>query len=107
MIILSTRILVTKNGLFLCLANTLPSSIPFPISSRALTRYIKLLGLVRKHAKNNATIGDIFAEFVSKQPEKACLIFEGRTWTFREVREPSRAVRACGVDNCFLSSRDR
>uniref|UniRef100_A0A182PQZ8 long-chain-fatty-acid--CoA ligase n=1 Tax=Anopheles epiroticus TaxID=199890 RepID=A0A182PQZ8_9DIPT len=44
------------------------------------------------HAKNNATIGDIFAEFVSKQPEKACLIFEGRTWTFREVNDYSNRL---------------
>uniref|UniRef100_A0A8W7PN09 long-chain-fatty-acid--CoA ligase n=1 Tax=Anopheles coluzzii TaxID=1518534 RepID=A0A8W7PN09_ANOCL len=63
-----------------------------PRDIKALTRYIKLLGLVRKHAKNNATIGDIFAEFVSKQPEKACLIFEGRTWTFREVNDYSNRL---------------
>ncbi|ETN57977.1 AMP dependent ligase [Anopheles darlingi] len=58
-----------------------------PRDIKALTRYIKLLRLVKRHAKNNATIGDIFSEFVSKQPEKTCLVCEGRSWTFREVND--------------------
>lgn len=62
-------------------------------SCRALARYVKLLMLVKKYNRQNATIADIFAEYVAKQPEKVCLIFEDRKWTFREVSW--RLLRLC------------
>lgn len=49
--------------------------------------------LVKKYNRQNATIADIFAEYVAKQPEKVCLIFEDRKWTFREVSW--RLLRLC------------
>lgn len=53
---------------------------------------MKLLFLVKKYARQNATIADIFAEYVAKQPEKVCFVFEGREWTFREVSDYSNRV---------------
>ncbi|KXJ79609.1 hypothetical protein RP20_CCG028499 [Aedes albopictus] len=61
-------------------------------SERALARYVKLLTLVKKYNRQNATIADIFAEYVAKQPEKVCFIFEGREWTFKEVSDYSNRV---------------
>jgi acyl-CoA synthetase (AMP-forming)/AMP-acid ligase II len=40
---------------------------------------------MRRLSRSNATIADIFSTHVAKTPEKACLVFEGKTWTFREV----------------------
>ncbi|XP_055634949.1 long-chain fatty acid transport protein 4 isoform X2 [Toxorhynchites rutilus septentrionalis] len=68
------------------------AAVTAPRDVKALTRYIKLLFLVRKYSRQNATIADIFAEYVSKQPEKACLIFEGREWSFKEISDYSNRL---------------
>ncbi|XP_055705412.1 long-chain fatty acid transport protein 4-like [Phlebotomus papatasi] len=63
-----------------------------PRDMKALFRYIKLLLLVKKLQRSNATVADVFAEHVAKTPHKSCFVFEGRTWTFREVDEFSNRV---------------
>ncbi|XP_062564532.1 long-chain fatty acid transport protein 4-like isoform X1 [Armigeres subalbatus] len=68
------------------------AAVTVPRDVKALTRYIKLLILVKKYNRQNATIADIFAGYVAKQPEKACFVFEGREWTFREVSDYSNRV---------------
>lgn len=59
---------------------------------RALWRYIKILYMIKRLQRRNVTIGDVFQEFVSKTPEKPCLVLEGRVWTFREVNEFSNRL---------------
>lgn len=34
----------------------------------------------------NLGVPDVFGEWVKTQPEKACIIFNDTTWTFRDVR---------------------
>lgn len=59
---------------------------------RALWRYIKILYMVKRLQRRNVTIGDVFQEFVSKTPEKACFVYEDRVWTFREINEFSNRI---------------
>lgn len=58
-----------------------------PRDAKALIRYIKILAMVRRFQKNNATIDEVFAKYVLKHPNKACFIFEDQTWTFKKVEE--------------------
>lgn len=76
------------------------AAVTIPRDVKALARYVKLLMLVKKYNRQNATIADIFAEYVAKQPEKVCLIFEDRKWTFREVNDYSNRVA-----NVFLNNK--
>lgn len=59
---------------------------------RALFRYIKLLTLVRRCQRKNIAIWDLFHHYVAKHPQKACLVFEGKEWTFREVNDLSNRI---------------
>ncbi|XP_053694220.1 long-chain fatty acid transport protein 4 [Sabethes cyaneus] len=68
------------------------AAVTVPRDFKALTRYIKLMSLVRKYSRQNASAADIFAEYVAKQPDKACYIFEGKEWSFREVSDYSNRV---------------
>ncbi|XP_055543371.1 long-chain fatty acid transport protein 4 [Wyeomyia smithii] len=68
------------------------AAVTVPRDFTALTRYIKLLRLVKKCSRENASVADIFAEYVAKQPDKACYIFEGKEWTFREISDYSNRV---------------
>lgn len=53
---------------------------------RAITRYIKVLWIIRGHERNNRTIADVFRQHVRKHPNKVCIIFEDQEWTFQQVR---------------------
>lgn len=52
---------------------------------RALGRFIRLLMFVKKVNRQNVSIGDLFEQQVEKNPNKACLVLEGREWSFKEV----------------------
>lgn len=52
----------------------------------ALTRFIKLLLFVKKLNRQDVSIAELFERQCEKQPNKACLVFEGREWSFKEVR---------------------
>lgn len=67
-------------------------SSPPPIAHSGVLRYVRLLYLVHRLQKGNATIGDIFERNVARHPDKACFICDGRTWTFREVNEFANRV---------------
>lgn len=73
-------------------SNSSPSLIIIHSFSRALWRYIKILYMVKKLQRQNASIGDVFQEFVSKTPEKPCLVLDDRVFTFREVNEYSNRI---------------
>ncbi|GAB0099531.1 long-chain fatty acid transport protein 4 [Sergentomyia squamirostris] len=68
------------------------ATITCPRDIKALFRYIRLLWLVKKLQRSNATIADVFAEHVAKTPDKNCFVFEGRDWTFREVSDFSNRI---------------
>ncbi|XP_055694073.1 long-chain fatty acid transport protein 4-like [Lutzomyia longipalpis] len=68
------------------------AAVTAPRDVKALFRYIRLLWLVKKLQRRNATIADVFAEHVAKTPDKTCFIFEGREWTFREVEDFSNRI---------------
>lgn len=48
--------------------------------------------MVKTLQRRNVTIGDVFQEFVSKTPEKPCLVMDDRAWTFREINELSNRI---------------
>lgn len=64
----------------------------FSIVTRGFSRFANLLITTRLHVKNKHTISDIFQETVSKHPQKAAIVFEKRTWTFKEVDEYSNRI---------------
>lgn len=53
---------------------------------------MKLLSLVRRCQRKNVAICDLFHHHVAKHPQKACIIFEGKEWTFRDVNEFSNRI---------------
>lgn len=59
---------------------------------RALIRYIKLLLLVRRCQRKNVAVSDLFNHYVAKHPQKPCLIYEGREWTYRDVNDFSNRI---------------
>jgi hypothetical protein len=52
---------------------------------RALSRYAKLLLWIRNFQNCNLTVPLVFEQFVNKHPDKTCIIFEGKIWTFKMV----------------------
>jgi hypothetical protein len=55
---------------------------------RDVTFFIKMAYLIIKsilYKHKNLTTADIFLENVKKNPNKACIIFEDKTWTFQDV----------------------
>lgn len=52
---------------------------------RAITRYIKVLWIIRSHERKNRSIADVFRQHVSRHPNKVCFIFEDQEWTYQQV----------------------
>ncbi|XP_043476757.1 long-chain fatty acid transport protein 4-like isoform X1 [Leptopilina heterotoma] len=63
-----------------------------PRDIKAVSRYVKLLWLIRGHDKKNRTVADVFRQNVERHPNKVCLIFEDQEWTFQQVEEFSNKV---------------
>ena len=59
---------------------------------RGAYRYIRLLILVYYYQKCNITVPQAFARTVKKYENKAALIFEDQTWTFRDLENYSNRV---------------
>lgn len=55
------------------------------IAFRAVLRFIGLLIFVKKLHRKNVSIAELFEQQCEKSPNKACMVFEGREWTFKEV----------------------
>lgn len=47
---------------------------------------------MKKCHRKNVAIADVFNQYVAKHPQKACFIYEGHEWSFREVNELSNRV---------------
>lgn len=54
---------------------------------RAVTRFIRLLLFVRSLGRKNISVAELFEQQCEKNPNKACLVLEGREWTFKEVND--------------------
>lgn len=50
-----------------------------------LSRYLQVLLRVRNFQRKNWTVPMVFDTYVKKHPNKAAFIFEGKTWTFKDV----------------------
>ncbi|XP_071856294.1 fatty acid transport protein 1 [Bombus fervidus] len=58
----------------------------------AITRYIKVLWIIRSHERKNRSIADVFRQHVSRHPNKVCFIFEDQEWTYQQVEDYSNKV---------------
>lgn len=58
----------------------------------AITRYIKVLWIIRGHERNNRTIADVFRQHVRKHPNKVCIISEDQEWTFQQIEDYSNKI---------------
>jgi hypothetical protein len=72
------------DNLFLS-ANFKLSTLLFVIVFRAVSRFVRLLLFVKGLSRKNISIAELFEQQCEKSPNKACLVFEGREWTFKEV----------------------
>ncbi len=54
-----------------------------------LTRYLQVLLRVRSFQRKNWTVPTVFETYVKAHPNKVAFVFEGREWTFKEVRTNS------------------
>ncbi|XP_013399634.1 long-chain fatty acid transport protein 4 [Lingula anatina] len=64
----------------------------FPRDARALSYLIMIKLNMRWLMRTNGNLTTVFAKTVKRQPEKAAMLFENQTWTFRQVDEYSNAV---------------
>ncbi|KOX75216.1 Long-chain fatty acid transport protein 4, partial [Melipona quadrifasciata] len=58
----------------------------------AITRYIKVLWIIRGHERKNRSIADVFRQYVNRHPNKVCFIYEDQEWTFQQVEDYSNKV---------------
>ncbi|KAK9307682.1 hypothetical protein QLX08_002086 [Tetragonisca angustula] len=58
----------------------------------AITRYIKVLWIIRSHERKNRSIADVFRQYVNRHPNKVCFIYEDQEWTFQQVEDYSNKV---------------
>ncbi|KAF5298437.1 hypothetical protein FQR65_LT01216 [Abscondita terminalis] len=63
-----------------------------PRDLTGLINYIKLLLFMRKHAKKDNIVADVFYQYVKKHPNKAAILFEDEEWSFAQVEEYSNKV---------------
>lgn len=69
------------------------TNIPLPsFPYRALLRYVKLLSLVRRCQRKNVAVWDLFHHYVAKHPQKPCIIYDGKEWSFREMNDLSNRI---------------
>lgn len=47
--------------------------------------YLKITRKLDQNTKQNRLTFEVFRENVRKYPNKACFIYNGKTWTFRDV----------------------
>jgi hypothetical protein len=51
-----------------------------------VTRFIRLLLFIRGLGRKDTSAAELFEAQVEKHPNKACLVFEDRQWSFKEVK---------------------
>ncbi|XP_076662847.1 fatty acid transport protein 1 isoform X2 [Andrena cerasifolii] len=63
-----------------------------PRDFKAITRYIKLLWIIRCHQRKDRSVADVFRQQVNRHPNKVCLICEDEEWTFQQVEDYSNKI---------------
>ncbi|KOC70673.1 Long-chain fatty acid transport protein 4, partial [Habropoda laboriosa] len=58
----------------------------------AITRFMKVLWLIRGYQKKNSGVADVFRQHVSRHPNKVCFICEDQEWTFQQVEDYSNKI---------------
>ena len=48
-------------------------------------RYLRLLLRIRHFQRKNETVTTVFEQLAQKHPDKACIIFENKVWTYKMV----------------------
>jgi solute carrier family 27 fatty acid transporter 1/4 len=56
-----------------------------PRDIRGLRRLLKIQRRLRQYELNQTTVGDVFQQWVRRQPNKACYIYEDKAWTYKDV----------------------
>jgi len=51
-----------------------------------------------KFEKDNLTVAEVFGSHVKNHPDKACIIFENRTWTYKDIENYANRIA-----NVFLN----
>ena len=64
----------------------------FPCDFRGAYRYVRLLLLVYFYQKTNVTVPAAFKATARRHPDRKCLVYQGRAWTFRDLHEYSNKV---------------
>lgn len=59
--------------------------ITIPLFFSAVSRFIRLLLFIKNLGRRDISAAELFEQQVEKYPNKACLVFEDRQWTFKEV----------------------
>ena len=52
---------------------------------KGIVAFKNILKIIDNH--KDSTVADIFFNSVRKHPNKACIIFENKIWTYQDVRE--------------------
>ncbi|XP_067001452.2 long-chain fatty acid transport protein 4 isoform X2 [Anabrus simplex] len=66
--------------------------VTLPRDIRFAYRFAKVALSMQCFRRDNTTILELFSQRVSKDPNKACFIFEGTTWTYSQVEKLSNQV---------------
>lgn len=56
-----------------------------PRDLRAIRTLNKIVKKSKKCDQENYSVQDVFSQWVKKQPNKPCIIFNEQTWTFKDV----------------------
>lgn len=62
------------------------------VSLRGAYRYLRLLSVVYFYQKWNVTVPQAFRKTAERHGGRACLVYEGQTWTFRDLHAYSNRV---------------
>jgi len=71
-----------------------------------LSRYLQVLIRVRRFGKQNMTVPAVFEEFVAKHPDRVCLIYENKEWTFKMISELSNRFAHLFEESGFAARGD-
>ena len=51
----------------------------------AIYLVVKVETKISRYIKNEQTLSDLFRNLVKKNPNKPCIIYNNKTWTFKDV----------------------
>ncbi|XP_029157437.1 long-chain fatty acid transport protein 4 isoform X2 [Nylanderia fulva] len=63
-----------------------------PRDAKGLIAYITMLFSIRDHEKKDRSVADIFRQWVNRNPNKVCFIFEDQEWTYQQIEDFSNKI---------------